>query len=73
VVILGEQISSPSSSVTALMTEALRQWSDSCTHLILNMTLKYSFLDGSLSHRYFLLVWPESLGRPHLYIQGHSL
>jgi len=34
-VILGEQISSPSSGVTALMTEALRRWSNSYTPLIL--------------------------------------
>jgi len=45
--IFGEQISSPSSGVATLMTEACRQQSDSYTSLVLNMTLKYSFLDRS--------------------------
>jgi len=38
------QIPSPSGGVTALMTEALRQWSNSCTPIILlNRILIYSF------------------------------
>jgi len=32
------------------------------------------FLGGSVSDsRYFLLVWPESLGRPYVHIWGHDL
>lgn len=43
-VLLGEQISSPSGSVTALMTEALRQQSSSHTPLfLLDGILLYSF------------------------------
>lgn len=43
----GEQISSPSSSVPALMTEALRRWSNSCIPLIRpDRILKYTFGTG---------------------------
>lgn len=45
--ILGQQISSPSSSVTALMTEALRLWSSSRTpSVLLDRVLNYSCWAG---------------------------
>jgi len=65
VVILGEQISSPSSGVTALMTEDLRRWKNFCTHLILlDRILKYSFgvvqgLAAGTSYWFGLRAWED--------------
>jgi len=61
---LREQISSPSGSVTAVMKEALGQWNKSCTPLILNTTLKYSFgigqyLTAGTSYWFGLRAWEE--------------
>jgi len=68
VVISGKHISSPSSSVTALMTEALRQWSSFCIPLILlDRILIYCFGVG----QWVLLAWSESLGIPSLHVGGH--
>lgn len=54
--ISGEEISSPSCGVTALKIEALGRWNNSCTRLILNTTLKYWFLDGTVSESAVFLV-----------------